>query len=210
MIFRRIVGGLAAPAIALLMAFAPTPACAEPMPIFEDPTSNRTSLQSGGNGPLAHITVDAPTAINQIGVMAGLSAAGNLKFVIYNFDTASFDFVSEGQSFEAGAADFKMSGLFDDVVLLPGVHYFIGAISDVPAEWACLAPYAPTTQNGITNWGQNGNIQGFDDPSFLGTSSAQLPIRLYGRPVPEPTTLAIGAVSILAYAGTARFRRRRA
>jgi len=117
--------------------------------------------------------------IDQIAVENNLSAAGNIKYVIFDGTTMTTVLITAPQAVAGGSDTFKLSNIFTPVVLIPGQNYFIGAITDVGGQWNFLGVNSPVTQNGITNQGGNGNVSNFATPTFGGNGAAQIPIQLY-------------------------------
>lgn len=205
---RHAAAGCALAACALLTLATPAPAAL----IFDDPSSNNQSDRSAGSSPLSHITVSQAVTIDQIAVLVDLDADGDLKFVVYNGSSASFDLITTAKAFVDDGATFKLSDVFTATVLSPGTDYYIGAIANVGGLWNYLSPSSPVTQNGITNLDFNGNVSNFAIPQFAGTAFAQIPIRLYGpgaAAVPEPSTIALAA-GLAAVLGLHAALRRRA
>jgi PEP-CTERM motif len=163
----------------------------------QDFTSNRSAEGS----PLAAITVAAPTQINQIGAMVDLSGNGNLKFLIFNLGTSALLFESVPIAFVDDGLTFKLSPVFADFTLNPGIDYAIGAIADVAGLWATnnTSSGSPFTQNGITSSDDvNGNVSNFASPALGASGSAMIIVELGqgGQSVPEPATLALLGIAL--------------
>jgi hypothetical protein len=134
--------------------------------------------------------------IDQIGVMADLNGAANLKFLIFNLLSSTLLFSTGPQSFADTGMDFKLSNSFAPFTLMPGITYGIGGIADVAGLWRTnnTSNGNPFTQNGITASDDlNGNVTNFASPTLGGPGSAMIIVELGGSTptstVPEPTSM---------------------
>jgi hypothetical protein len=166
--------------------------------------------------PLAAITVSAPTSINQIGARVDLSAAGNLKFLIFDLNGHTLLFGTGATSYVDDGLTFKVSPVFSDFLLTSGTVYGIGAIADVTGSWSVGIPPLGTTpnftQNNITaDAHRNGNVNTFASPTLLADAGVMGIVQLFGaaQAVPEPTTFGFLAAGFAALAAAARRRGRR-
>jgi hypothetical protein len=169
-----------------------------------------------GSSPLANVTVSAPVAITQIGARVRPTAAGNIKFLIFNGDTGALVFASASQALPNDfQLAYRISAAFGAVTLNPGIHYAIGGISDVDADWSFENANADDVANNITVDGnENYNAGNFGAPvleSFTGAGN--ISIQLYGGAViasaaPEPASLALLVLSSLPIVGAVIRRNR--
>jgi len=148
--------------------------------------------------PLAAITVSAPTSINQIGARVDLSTMGNLKFLIFDLNGHTLLFGTGATAYVDDGLTFKMSPVFSDFLLTPGIVYGIGAIADVTGNWSVGIPPLGTTpnftQSSITGDAhRNGNVNTFGTLTLLADGSVMGIVQLFGaaQAVPEPTTLGL-------------------
>jgi len=86
--------------------------------------------------PLAAITVSVLTSINQIGARMDLNSSGNLKFLIFDLNSHGLLFGTGPTAYADDGLTFKVSPVFSDFVLTPGIVYGIGAIADVAGNWS--------------------------------------------------------------------------
>lgn len=202
---------------ALLIASALVFVAADPSQaglLFDDASrADFTSTRSAGDSPLAAITVSAPTAINQIGALVDLNADGNLKFLIFDLNSHALLFSTGSTAYLDDGLHYKVSPVFSDFVLNPGITYGIGAIANVGGQWSTNNASAnnPFTQSNITaDDNRNGNVLNFAAPTLGLEGTAMIMVQLYGAPVPEPATLSLlsGAFAMLTVAGR-RLRGRR-
>src|SRR2546426_1276073 len=149
--------------------------------------------------PLAAITVSVLTSINQIGARMDLNSSGNLKFLIFDLNSHGLLFGTGPTAYADDGLTFKVSPVFSDFVLTPGIVYGIGAIADVAGNWSVGVPLLGTTpnftQNNITaDAHRNGNVSNFASPALLGDAQVMGIVQLFGvgaQAVPEPATLGL-------------------
>jgi hypothetical protein len=173
-----------------------------------------TSSRGAESSPLAAITVSTSTSIDQIGAMVDLNSNGDLKFLIFNLDTHQLLFSTGSTAFVDNGLTFKVSSVFADFTLNPGITYGIGAIADVAGLWSINNNSAgnPFTENNITaSDDRNGNVLNFNAPALGNEGTAMIMVQLYGgtQAVPEPTTIGSMAMGLLALAFVHRRSHRR-
>jgi len=182
--------------------------------LFDDVSrADFTSGRVAEFSPLAAITVSAPTSINQIGALVDLNAPGHLKFLVFDLNSNALLFSTGSTAYADDGLTYKLSPVFPDFVLIPGITYGIGAIADVAALWSINNSSSNNdfTQNNITaDDDRNGNVTIFAAPTLGAEGTAMIMVQLYGGPVPEPATLGLLATgfAMLTVAGR-RLRGRR-
>jgi hypothetical protein len=178
--------------------------------IFNDSNFNGHSSRSGADDPVTFITnVAQNTAITNIGILNDLATAGDVRFLIYDINTASLVYLSSPKAFgaDSGSDTWKVSDAFS-FTLLAGHQYYIGGVANVSNLAAFQFPPINHTENGITSDGSNGNFT--FNGGIEGNGGAGIPLRLYANAaVPEPTSLALFGLGTLGLAGW-RLRRRHA
>lgn len=122
-------------AVAVLGSCTVTAAAAADRLIFDNFDASTHTLAfrlSGGDNPIALVNVSQTTTIDAIAVLNSFSAAGHLKFVIFDDPNTAPAFVSAPKAFAAdvGVSTYKKSDPFS-FTLLAGHSYDIGAIADV-------------------------------------------------------------------------------
>jgi len=168
--------------------------------IFDDSArQDFTSGRAAGNSPLAAITVSAPVGIDQIGAMVDLNAAANIKFLIFDLNSATLLFSTTSAAYTDDGLTFKLSPVFSTFTLNPGTTYGIGAIADQGGLWGTNNSSSgnPFTQNNITaSDDRNGNVSNFASPGLIGEGSAMIIIELgqNATAVPEPATYTLFGV----------------
>lgn len=210
MFFKKLA--LSSVAFASLAAAVPAHAAI----IFDNsPRQDFTSNRGAGSSPLAVVSVASATAINQIGAFVDLAANGNLKFLIYNADTGSLLFNSGPTAFVDNGLGFKLSNIFADFVLNPGINYGIGAVADVAGLWGTNNSSSgnPFTQNGITaSDDRNLNVAAYTNPSLGSDGAAMIIIQLGAgatTAVPESATWLMMIAGFGIMGASLRYRRRK-
>src|SRR5215831_17907174 len=149
--------------------------------LFDDVSrADFTSTRPAENSPLAAITVSAPVAINQIGALVDLNSAGNLRFLIFDLNSHALLFSTGSTAYADDGLTYKVSPVFLDFVLTPGITYGIGAIADVGGLWSTNNSSAGNnfTQNSVTaNDDRNGNVTIFAAPTLSTDGSAMIMVQ---------------------------------
>ncbi|MEO1994988.1 MAG: LamG-like jellyroll fold domain-containing protein, partial [Planctomycetaceae bacterium] len=146
-------------------------------------TFDASSLAYASRGPEFSIgsvlEVSTDHTINKMEVYNRLQADGSLKFLIFESESNQRVYTSESISFKADTSNQPnwktINGL--DFTLQAGRTYYVGAISDVAAEW-----YYDTTansQNGVLSPTSNANFSNFEDPRLGGPGLVNGIVRLW-------------------------------
>lgn len=142
-----------------------------------------SSSRSAEDAPLAHFTFDQETEIAGISVMLDPYSDGSIKFLIFDEGVLAYESASQPLTDGVGFIEATSGPL--SFIFQTGRSYYVGAITDVAADWA----FSQTglSQNGINNLLQNANVSGFASPSASCCALAAIAVSLYDDQ-PEPET----------------------
>lgn len=167
--------------------------------IYNDTAANAATSRGAGDAPLASVTSTSAQTITRFEITDQLSAAGDLKFVIFDEHTGTLLYNSGAIAFGADSAETVKSSPVISFSMLPGVLYGFGAIGDVALQQGYDYPPTFYSSNGITA-SANGNMSDFANPTYTFIASAEIPLNLYTNGTAAATPL-----PSTAYAGLGLF-----
>jgi hypothetical protein len=177
--------------------------------IWDNGTGTNTSWRGAGTFLATTFLSDTSFTLNQIDQYMDTNSDANIRFAIFNADSADLLFYSNNIFHIDNGMGYVSSTIFN-FDIIAGVKYSIAAITDTGAEYRYT--YTDVSMNGISNPydNQNGTFGSTFSAPILNTgqSCCNGNIRLHTGlvSVPEPSTLAIFALGMIGLASR-RFKK---
>jgi hypothetical protein len=146
-------------------------------PIFDSLTGTVSASSRGvGDSCGTGVSVATMRTITHIAVKNNLSAAGNIKFLIFTHGANTPLLVTAAQPVAANGDTWKLSAPIS-FTLAAGSSYDIGAITDVSGTWD-YDTYVET-ESGMSSLDANPNWSNFATPTWTSSGGADCGIRLF-------------------------------
>jgi opacity protein-like surface antigen len=173
--------------------------------VFDLSPSNGTTFRSADSGPGQGVSVSTTQTISGFGFFLDMPFGGDLKFMIWNDNNTSL-LLTDVRSFSAFGTQQWVYTDPINFTLNAGHTYWFGVIADNEEDVGYIFPPVNYSANGLTALTSgNSNYSNFANPSFVGTASAQIALRITeGSAVPEPGSIALMGTGVIGLAGLLR------